>query len=62
MSATSKTSFNRFSPFVKSGAENYILGKIHVPVPPAEIVSIVVRIISGILYTTHGAQIISLLF
>lgn len=41
MSATSKTSFNRFSPFVKSGAENYILGKIHVPVPPAEIVSIV---------------------
>jgi sorting nexin-9/18/33 len=41
MSATSKTSFNRFSPFVKSGAENYILGKIHVPVPPAEIVAIV---------------------
>ena len=27
VSATSKTSFNRFSPFVKSGAENYILGK-----------------------------------
>eukprot|EP00088_Acartia_fossae_P060648 TRINITY_DN7264_c0_g1_i2.p1 TRINITY_DN7264_c0_g1~~TRINITY_DN7264_c0_g1_i2.p1 ORF type:complete len:580 (+),score=112.09 TRINITY_DN7264_c0_g1_i2:24-1742(+) len=41
VSATSKTSFNRFSPFVKTGAENFILGKVHATVPPAEIVSIV---------------------
>ena len=42
VSATSKTSFNRFSPFVKTGAENFILGKVHATVPPAEIVSILV--------------------
>ena len=39
--ATSKASFNRFSVFVKSGSENYILGKVNVSVSEGEVLAIV---------------------
>ena len=38
----SKTSFNRFSTFVKSGGENYILGKLNAKVQEADIIQVVV--------------------
>ena len=38
---TSKASFNRFSVFVKSGSENYILGKVNLSVTEAEVLSVV---------------------
>ena len=41
----SKTSFNRFSSFVKSGGENYILGKLNARVQEADIIQVVVGII-----------------
>ena len=41
-SVTSKTSFNRFSTFVKSGGENYILGKLNAKVQEADIIQVVV--------------------
>ena len=40
----SKTSFNRFSTFVKSGGENYILGKLNAKVQEADIIQVVVSI------------------
>ncbi|XP_023334885.1 sorting nexin lst-4 [Eurytemora carolleeae] len=40
MSTTGKTSFNRFSMFVKTGSENYILGKMNIPVPDNEYIMI----------------------
>lgn len=40
-SVTSKTSFNRFSTFVKSGGENYILGKLNAKVQEADIIQVV---------------------
>jgi len=40
--ASSKTSFNRFSMFVKSGGENYILGKVSsVKVPDLDVITVV---------------------
>ena len=39
--SNSKVSFNRFSVFVKSGSENYILGKVNVSVSEAEVLAIV---------------------
>jgi len=39
--ASSKTSFNRFSMFVKSGSENYILGKVNFNVPEADALTVV---------------------
>jgi len=39
--ASSKTSFNRFSLFVKSGSENFILGKVNLHVPEADALTIV---------------------
>ena len=39
--ASSKTSFNRFSLFVKSGGENYILGKVSAKVPELDIITVV---------------------
>ena len=48
-SVTSKTSFNRFSTFVKSGGENYILGKLNAKVQEADIIQVVVsKSLSGI--------------
>ena len=41
-SVASKTSFNRFSTFVKSGGENYILGKLNAKVQEADIIQVVV--------------------
>lgn len=41
--ATSKASFNRFSVFVKSGSENFILGKINIHVPEPDILTVVDR-------------------
>lgn len=41
----SKTSFNRFTPFVKSGGENYILGKISAKVQEADIIQVVVSML-----------------
>jgi hypothetical protein len=38
--ASSKTSFNRFSVFVKSGSENYILGKANFPVPDPDVITV----------------------
>jgi sorting nexin-9/18/33 len=38
---SSKTSFNRFSTFVKSGGENYILGKLNAKVQEADIIQVV---------------------
>lgn len=37
---SSKTSFNRFSVFVKSGSENYILGKVNFSVPDADVITV----------------------
>jgi len=39
--ASSKTSFNRFSLFVKSGSENFILGKVNLSVPEADALTVV---------------------
>ena len=39
-----KTSFNRFSPFVKTGGENYILGKLNANVQESDVIQVVVRI------------------
>jgi len=39
--ASSKTSFNRFSLFVKSGSENFILGKVNLNVPEADSLTVV---------------------
>lgn len=39
---SSKTSFNRFSPFVKSGGESYVLGKLNANVQEADIIQVVV--------------------
>jgi len=41
VSGASKTSFNRFSLFVKSGGENYILGKVTARVPEMDIITVV---------------------
>ena len=41
--ATTKSSFNRFSVFVKSGSENFILGKVNISVAEPEVLTIVVR-------------------
>jgi len=40
-SGAGKTSFNRFSLFVKSGGENYILGKVTSKVPEMDIITVV---------------------
>ena len=40
-----KTSFNRFSPFVKSGGENYVLGKLNANVQAEDVIQVVVRIV-----------------
>ena len=48
-SVTSKTSFNRFSTFVKSGGENYILGKLNAKVQEADIIQVVVGLHNGII-------------
>ena len=47
-SVTSKTSFNRFSTFVKSGGENYILGKLNAKVQEADIIQVVVSLLNPI--------------
>ncbi|XP_059090678.1 sorting nexin lst-4-like isoform X1 [Tigriopus californicus] len=39
--ATTRTSFNRFSTFVKSGGENFVLGKINVNVQENDIIQVV---------------------
>ena len=39
--ACNKTSFNRFSLFVKSGGENFILGKVNLHVPEADSLTVV---------------------
>lgn len=39
--ASSKTSFNRFSMFVKSGSENFILGKVNLNVPEMDALTVV---------------------
>ena len=41
--ATSKSSFNRFSVFVKTGSENFMLGKVNTAVPEQDVLTIVVR-------------------
>jgi hypothetical protein len=41
---SSKTSFNRFSAFVKSGSENYILGKVNHAVPDADVITVLVSL------------------
>jgi len=40
-SAHGKTSFNRFSMFVKSGSENYVLGRVNLPVLEADQLSVI---------------------
>ena len=39
--ATTKSSFNRFSVFVKSGSENFILGKVNISVSEPEMLTVV---------------------
>ena len=39
--SSSKASFNRFSVFVKTGSEAYILGKVNLPVSEGEALTIV---------------------
>ena len=41
---TSKTSFNRFSTFVKSGGESFVLGKLNAKVQEADVIQVVVNI------------------
>ena len=38
----SMTSFNRFSPFVKSGGESFVLGKLNAKVQEADVIQVVV--------------------
>ena len=40
--ATGFTSFNRFSTFVKSGGESFVLGKLHADVQETDIIQVVV--------------------
>ncbi len=40
--AAGKTSFNRFSTFVKSGGENYVLGKLNMKVQESDLIAVVV--------------------
>ena len=39
-----RTSFNRFSTFVKSGSESYVLGKINANVQESDVIQVVVSI------------------
>ncbi len=39
--AAGRTSFNRFSTFVKSGGENYVLGKLNANVQEADLITVV---------------------
>jgi len=39
-SSTGKASFNRFSVFVKSGSENYILGKVNLQIPELDVLTV----------------------
>ena len=41
--ASTKSSFNRFSVFVKTGSENFMLGKVNTSVPEQDVLTIVVR-------------------
>ena len=41
--ASTKSSFNRFSVFVKSGSENFMLGKVNTSVPEQDVLTILVR-------------------
>lgn len=38
---TAKTSFNRFSTFVKSGGESFVLGKLNANVQEADVIQVV---------------------
>ena len=40
--ATGRASFNRFSVFVKSGSENYVLGKLKANVQESDLIQVVV--------------------
>lgn len=42
-SVSSKTSFNRFSVFVKSGGESFVLGKLNAKVQETDVIQVVVR-------------------
>ncbi len=42
-SVSSMTSFNRFSTFVKSGGESFVLGKLNAKVMEADVIQVVVR-------------------
>ncbi len=42
--AAARTSFNRFSTFVKSGGENYVLGKLSANVQESDVITVVVSI------------------
>ena len=44
-SAAGFTSFNRFSTFVKSGGESFVLGKLNANVQESDVIQVVVRII-----------------
>ena len=60
--ASSKTSFNRFSLFVKSGSENFILGKVNLNVPEADALTVVVRTVMQIIifFKTHNFRIMEM--
>jgi hypothetical protein len=51
---SSKTSFNRFSTFVKSGGENYILGKLNAKVQETDIIQVVVSAKSHLQYRSSA--------
>ena len=46
-SAAGFTSFNRFSTFVKSGGENFVLGKLNANVQESDVIQVVVSNFSG---------------
>ena len=44
-SMSSMTSFNRFSTFVKSGGESFVLGKLNAKVQETDVIQVVVRLL-----------------
>ena len=54
-SAAGFTSFNRFSTFVKSGGESFVLGKLNANVQESDVIQVVVsNLVSDIVYPEHS--------
>ena len=56
--AAGRTSFNRFSTFVKSGGENYVLGKLNANVQESDLITVVVRGFYYLFFSLSGGLLI----